>query len=391
MNHVRGEVTAHSHGSLNRSGLLRLGLIVNPIAGIGGTVGLKGSDGAEIQRQALELGALPQALNRTVQALERLVPARDDLAIVTYPGQMGEDAARACGFEPTVIGSIVPGQTTPEDTRAAAREMRRLKVALLLFAGGDGTARDIYNAVGVGIPVLGIPAGVKIHSAVFATNPTSAGDLAWLYLQGRVASLKEAEVMDIDEDAYRRGVVSARLYGYLHVPFKTSLVQSLKTASSPGEKAAMAGIAWQVIDGMEDDWLYILGPGTTTRAITSALGLDKTLIGVDVLFRGQLLATDVNESQLLELLKGHKAKIVVAPIGGQGCILGRGNQQLSPGVIRSVGLDNIVVVSTPAKIQALGGRPLWVDTGDRSLDQALSGYARVITGYNEQVVYKVSC
>jgi len=391
MNHVRGEVTAHSHGSLNRSGLLRLGLIVNPIAGIGGAVGLKGSDGAEIQRQALELGALPQALNRTVQALERLVLARDDLAIVTYPGQMGEDAARACGFEPTVIGSIVPGQTTPEDTRTAAREMRRLKVALLLFAGGDGTARDIYNAVGAGVPVLGIPAGVKIHSAVFATNPTSAGDLAWLYLQGRVASLREAEVMDIDEDAYRGGIVSARLYGYLHVPFKTSLVQSLKTASSPGEKAAMAGIAWQVIDGMEDDRLYILGPGTTTRAITSALGLDKTLIGVDVLSRRQLLATDVNESRLLGLLKGHKARIIVTPIGGQGCILGRGNQQLSPRVIRSVGLDNIVVVSTPAKIQALGGRPLWVDTGDRSLDQALSGYVRVITGYNEQIIYKVSC
>jgi len=331
MNHVRGQVAANGHGSLNRSGLARLGLIVNPIAGIGGTVGLKGSDGAEIQRQALELGALPQALNRTTQALERLVPARDALEVITYPGQMGEEAARACGFEPTVIGAIVPRKTTPEDTRVAAREMRRLKVALLLFAGGDGTARDIYNAVGVGVPVLGIPAGVKIHSAVFATNPTSAGDLACLYLQGRVARLREAEVMDIDEEAYRRGIVSARLYGYLQVPFKTSLVQSLKTASSPGERTAMAGIAWQVVEGMEDDRLYILGPGTTTRAITSALGLDKTLIGVDVLFRGQLLATDVNESQLLGLLKGHKARIVVTPIGARDACWDEGISSSVPG------------------------------------------------------------
>jgi predicted polyphosphate/ATP-dependent NAD kinase len=372
-----------------------LGLIVNPVAGIGGRVGLKGSDGAGVQRRALELGAVPQSLNRAIQALERIKPI-DDLEIITYPGEMGEDAARACGFEPTVIGSITPGETTPEDTRRAAREMLRLNVDLLLFAGGDGTARDIYNAVGDGIPVLGIPAGVKIHSAVFATNPINAGDLAVLVLQGRVSNLREAEVMDIDEDAFRQGIVSAKLYGYLKVPFQRRLVQGLKTPSSPGEVASMRAIAYDVVGKMEDACLYIIGPGTTTRAITSRLGLNKTLIGVDAVLGGELVAADVNESQLLKLVGGRRAKIIVTPIGGQGCIFGRGNQQISPRVIKKVLADDdrpkgrIVVVSTPGKIHALGGRPLWVDTGDRELDEMLSGYIRVITGYREQIVYKVT-
>jgi predicted polyphosphate/ATP-dependent NAD kinase len=401
MRHVRSKLAANSHRLINLSGLpRRLGLIVNPVAGIGGRVGLKGSDGAEIQKKALELGAVPQSLNRAIQALERIKPV-DDLEVITYPGEMGEDAARACGFEPTVIGSIKPGETTPEDTRNAAREMRRLNVNLLLFAGGDGTARDIYNAIGERLPVLGIPAGVKIHSAVFGTNPLSAGDLAVLYLQGKAASLREAEVMDIDEEAFRKGIVSAKLYGYLKVPFQRRLLQGLKTPSSPGEQAAMAAIAADVVSKMEDGWLYIIGPGTTTRAITSRLGLDKTLIGVDVVRGerreergergGRLVATDVNESQLLKLIEGRKAKIVVTPIGGQGYIFGRGNQQISPEVIEKVGKENILVVSTTEKIHSLGGRPLWVDTGDWAVDRMLSGYIRVVTGYNEQIVYRVSC
>jgi predicted polyphosphate/ATP-dependent NAD kinase len=378
--------------SPNPSGLSkRLGLIVNPVAGIGGRVGLKGSDGAEIQKKALELGAVPGSLNRAIQTLERLELVKDELEVVTYPGEMGEDAARTCDFEPMVIGSIKPGETAPKDTIKAAREMLRLKVKLLLFAGGDGTARDIYNAVGEEMPVLGIPAGVKIHSAAFATSPRSAGDLAALYLQGRVASLREAEVMDIDEEAFRQGVISARLCGYLKIPFERRLVQSPKMPSSPGEQAAQQAIAYDVVSRMEGDLLYIIGPGTTTRAIASRLGLRKTLIGVDVVADEELVAADVNESQLLELLEGRKAKIVVTPIGGQGYIFGRGNQQISPQVIQHVSRDNILVVSTPGKIHSLGGRPLMVDTGDRDVDEMLRGYIKVLTGYNEQIVYKVSC
>lgn len=398
------------------AGEKRLGLIVNPVAGLGGRVGLKGSDGADIQRKALALGAVPQSLNRAIQALER-VRAIEDLQVITYPGEMGADAARACGLEPTVIGSIEPGETTAEDTRNAAREMLRSNVALLLFAGGDGTARDITNAVGDALPVLGIPAGVKIHSAVYATNPINAGELARLVLEGRMTRLREAEVMDIDEQAVRQGadgrhpLVSAKLYGYLKVPFQRGLVQSLKMPSSPGEEASLHAIAHDVVGQMVPGCFYIIGPGTTTRAITSRLGLNKTLIGVDVVCKeemagvgprpeGRLVAADVNESQLLALLEGRgrkgRAMIIVTPIGGQGYIFGRGNQQISPRVIEIVGKggwqtsEGIIIVSTAAKINSLGGRPLLVDTGDRAVDRMLSGYVKVVTGYNERVVYRVS-
>jgi len=380
----------------------KLGLIVNPVAGLGGRVGLKGSDGADVQKKALALGAVPQSLNRAIQALER-VRSVDGLEIITYPGEMGADAVRACGLEPAVIGAIKPGATTAQDTQNAAREMRRLGVRLLLFAGGDGTARDVYNAVRDNLPALGIPTGVKIHSAVYATNPQSAGDLAASYLQGKTTALRQAEVMDIDEQAFRRGSVSARLYGYLQVPFERRLLQGLKTPSSPGEQSAMTMIAADVVSHMEKDWLYVIGPGTTTRAIASRLGLSKTLIGVDVVAvcspsgDSRLVAADANESRLLELLEGQRTKIIVTPIGGQGYIFGRGNQQISPNVIRKVAADgerpteNIIVVSTIGKIHSLGGRPLRVDTGDRAVDEMLSGYVRVVTGYDEQIVYKVVC
>ena len=368
----------------------RLGLVVNPKAGIGGSVGLKGSDGAAIQKQALALGAVPKALNRAIEAIQFLATLRGELEIVTYPGEMGANAAVACGFEPVVIGAITPGETTAADTSQAAGEMMGLGADLVLFAGGDGTARDIYRAVGTNVPVLGIPAGVKIHSAVYATNPKSAGELAAMYLRGQATDLREAEVMDIDEDAVRQGVVSAKLHGYLKIPFQRMLVQSLKSASPPGERLAADAIACAVIDEMAEDRLYIIGPGTTTRAIASRLGLPKTLIGVDVVLNRQLLAADVGERRLLELLEGHRAKIVITPIGGQGYLFGRGNQQISAEVIRRTGKENIIVVSTLDKIVSLRGRPFLVDTGSHAVDEMLKGYTKVVTGYNQYTVYQVS-
>ena len=374
----------------------RLGLIINPVAGLGGRVGLKGSDGVEVQQEARILGAEPQALERTIHALEGIVPFKDEFELVTCPGEMGAEAACASGFIPTIIGSIIPGATTPQDTIRAANEMESLGVNLILFAGGDGTARDIYNAVADSVPVLGIPAGVKIHSAVFGTNPRHTGELAGLFIQGKANRLRSAEVMDIDEDAVRAGVLSARLYGYLMVPYRRNLVQAVKSGTSPGEREALHSIACDVVESMDSDSLYIIGPGTTTLAITSQLGLEKTLIGVDVVSRKQLAAKDVNESQLLELLIEHHAKVIITPIGGQGYLLGRGNQQISPQVLRSLGAgeenvkDNLIVISTEDKIYALGGRPLLVDTGDQELDQQLSGYVQIVTGYKERMIYKIS-
>lgn len=370
--------------------LRRLGLIVNPVAGIGGRVGLKGSDGVRIQEQALKLGAVPQAETRTVCALEAIKALGAELEIITYPGEMGEDAARQSGFQPTVIGSIQLGSTTASDTRKAAQELEQLNVELLLFAGGDGTARDIYDAVGDGIPVLGIPAGVKIHSGAYATSPKAAGALAALFLSGDITSLREAEVMDIDEDAIRAGIVSARLYGFLRIPFQRRLVQGAKAASGPTEAGTMRAIACHIVENMRRECLYIIGPGTTTRAIASELGVPKTLIGVDVVLDGRVVASDANESRLLDLLDGRPATIIVTPIGGQGYIFGRGNQQLSHEVITRVGESNITIVGTKEKIHSLRGQPFLVDTGDPSLDQMLTGYVKVVTGYNEMIVYRVN-
>jgi predicted polyphosphate/ATP-dependent NAD kinase len=393
-----------------------LGLIINPIAGLGGRVGLKGSDGAEVQRRAMELGAQPRAQERALEALRELAGV-DRLALLTYPGEMGADAAHAAGLRPTVIGAIRPGPTTAEDTRRAAHEMQEAGVQLLLFAGGDGTARDIYAAVGTGLPVLGIPAGVKMHSAVYAAHPRGAGELARLYLQGRVARLREAEVMDIDEEAFRQGAVAAQLYGYLKVPYRRETLPGAKARSPIAEADTLRGIARAVVERMAPGRVYIAGPGTTMRAILAELGLEKTLLGVDAVLDGRLVARDAGEAELLEAIRGRPASVVVSPVGGQGYLLGRGNQQISPRVLRAVlglagedfpgeaaagatsaaaepapvggGAPALVVASAPEKLHALAGRPLLVDTGDAAVDRALAGHLRVVTGYREEAVYRV--
>jgi len=367
----------------------KLGLIVNPIAGIGGRVGLKGSDGAETVREARERGAVPESPKRVVDALRVVAESGDAIELIAFPGEMGEDEARECGLSPTVVGSIAPGETTPGDTRRAALEMERAAVDLVLFAGGDGTARDVYDAVGLRVTALGIPAGVKIHSAVYALNPRRAGELAVSFLQGNVSRTRDAEVMDIDEDAFRQGVVTAALHGYLRVPREDRLVQSAKSGRQASEEEALLAIAARIAHDAAEGGLYIIGPGTTTRAIMDELGLDSTLLGVDAVRDGKLVGTDLGEREVLDLVREAPAKIVVSVIGGQGYVLGRGNQQLSPAVLRAAGTDSLVVVASREKLAALKGRPLLVDTGDPELDEELTGYVRVTTGYNEQAMYRI--
>ena len=373
-----------------RTNVKKLGLIVNPIAGLGGSVGLKGTDGASTYRKALELGAVPRAAPRAVEALRelgRLV----GLEVLTYPGPMGEDEAREAGLSHTVIGSFDSDDTSADDTRRAAVEMAERSVDLILFAGGDGTARDLCSAVGDGFPALGIPAGVKMYSGVYATTPRAAGRAAAQFLAGEVPHTRLGEVMDIDEEAYRHGDVQARLYGYLRIPDDTSHVQVTKSPSHADEGEDILAIAGEVVDSMQDGWLHILGPGTTTKGIADVLGIPKTLLGVDVVLDGGLVASDVTESQLIELLDGGRpAKIVVTAIGGQGHIFGRGNQQIGADVIRRVGTDNIIVVATRRKLGSLGRRPLMVDTGSREIDRMLSGYIMVTTGRSESAMVKVT-
>ncbi len=368
----------------------RLGLIVNPIAGLGGRVGLKGTDGPEVAERALRLGAHPESPERAVRALRRLKELAPDCLVLTYPGLMGESEARECGFQVELVGRLQGNGSTAQDTVDAARSAREMGAELLMFSGGDGTARDVFRAVGTAIPVVGIPAGVKMHSGVFASTPESAGELAGRFLAGRVRRTAELEVMDIDEEAFREGVVRARLYGYLKVPLDRQLVQGAKAPTPPSEHAAQQAIAAYVVDRMQDGVLYFVGPGTTTRAIMEALGQPFSLLGVDAVLDRRCIGTDLGERQMLEMLDSRRASIIVSPIGGQGHIFGRGNQQLSPKIIRRVGKENIIVVATPSKLASLRSRPLMVDTSDRALDRSLSGYIRVITGYGEEVVYPVS-
>jgi predicted polyphosphate/ATP-dependent NAD kinase len=367
----------------------KLGLIINPIAGMGGRVGLKGTDGSDILEKALQLGAKPVSFQRTGQALNALSSLKDSITLFTCPCKMGEETAIDCGFVPQIIDGVSLSSTTAKDTQKAARAMQEKGVDILLFAGGDGTARDVYEAIGNSTVALGIPTGVKVHSAVFARNPLAAGNLCALYLQEKAKKVTEAEVMDINEEDFRKGILSARLYGYLKIPYRSRYVQRLKSGSSPNDKYAQEAIAANIIKSMSDAFHYIIGPGTTTRTIMEKLSLDYSLLGIDVVYKKRLVGKDLNEEEILSLIKGKQSKLVLTPIGGQGYLLGRGNQQISPEVISHVEKDNIIIVATPNKINSLAGRPLLVDSGDGETDQLLSGYFRVLTSYRDSIIYRV--
>jgi predicted polyphosphate/ATP-dependent NAD kinase len=370
----------------------KLGLIVNPIAGMGGRVALKGTDGQDILRRASALGAQPEAPARTVHALKRLRLAKEPFALITYPHEMGEREALESGLSPVVMGNIRRGQTSALDTKRAASDLLQQGIDLLLFAGGDGTARDICSVIGDRVPALGIPCGVKIHSAVYGTTPRRAGDLAARYMDQVSPDIRlaEGEVMDIDEESFRENRLSARLYGYMRVPYVRTMIQCAKAGDCAGGKEALDAIAADVIDQMEAETIYIIGTGTTAKAVMARLGIAYTLLGVDAVCNGRLVGSDMNEGQLLQLVEGTPAKIVVGVIGRQGYIFGRGNQQISAEVIRKVGKNNITVLATMDKITSLKGALLLVDTGDERMDESLTGYTRVICGYRERTVLRVT-
>jgi predicted polyphosphate/ATP-dependent NAD kinase len=353
----------------NAPQLKAVGLIVNPVAGMGGAVGLKGTDGKATLDEALSLGAKPIAPARAECFLSELTCIQSGMRLVVGAGSMGEDEAKDCEFTFTAIGQR-KSETSAEDTRQLAKQMVAEDVNLLVFCGGDGTARDVLNVVGTTVPVLGVPTGVKMHSAVFAVNPTAAARVALRFLAGELP-LREAEVMDVDEEAFREGRLSAELYGYVLTPYEPHLIQANKVASpmTESELRNQTAIAVYVIENMKPGIIYIMGPGTTTRTISDLLDAKKTLLGVDLFVNKKIIQSDVNEKQILEAIKGKATQIIVTPIGGQGFVFGRGNQQISAKVIRQVGLDNIVVVATESKLRSLKGS-LKVDTGDIGVDEA---------------------
>lgn len=368
----------------------RLGLIVNPVAGLGGRVGLKGSDGEAIQLLAKAKGATPQAGERARRALEGIKNNRKNIQLVTASGAMGELPARQAGFEPLVIDHQAIPPTGAHDTIRVAQLMAGSGVDLILFAGGDGTASDISQAVGLKVPVLGIPAGVKMQSGVFAINPWVAGETVTAFLEGGNVQLKEAEVVDLDEMSYRHGSIDVCLQGYLKVPYLSNRTQNRKAPTPDSETVRAQAIAVHVVESMPAGWLTILGPGTTTRAVAEQRDWPKTLLGIDIYDNetGPVLL-DANEQGILQTLTDRPAKLVLSPTGGQGFMLGRGNQQISPEVLHKVGRENLVIISLIEKLIGLHGAPLRVDLGNCETERWLSGYRKVIIGYHQTVIYKM--
>lgn len=360
---------------------------MNPVAGIGGAVGLKGSDGKEVQSEAFARGAKKVSPARAVNALKPVAERGPDIEFLTCSGEMGEDEISSAGLKPKVVYEPkTPSSRT--DTISAAKRFLELGAELIVFAGGDGTARDVLEAADGKVPIVGLPSGVKMHSAVFLLSPEDLAGLLTAFVASRATA--EAEVMDIDEEMFRKGVLQAKLYGIARVPEDRTHLQAGKAVYHSGTaKDEAEEIGQYIADTMEEGVQYVLGPGSTTAAVAKSLGIEKTVLGVDLVANRRMVITDASEQQLLSQIgPGRAAKVVVTPIGAQGFVFGRGNQQISANVLRRVGLDNIIVIATPTK---LSGTPaLHVDTGDPDLDAALKGPIKVITGYKRRKLVKVT-
>ncbi|MFD2230485.1 ATP-NAD kinase family protein [Alkalimarinus sediminis] len=371
--------------------MFKIGLIVNPVAGIGGPAGLKGSDGENIYQQAKALGFESKALQRATIVVDALKPLGLSVEFVTCAGAMGADCFNDSELRHRVV--YAPdnlSHTQPNDTCLATAAIMKDGVDLILFVGGDGTARDVCSAVSIDQPVLGIPAGVKMHSGVFAVTPKAAAQLVIDMIRGGLVSIAEHEVRDIDEVAFRTGVVKSKHYGEMLTPQEGRYLQHVKCGGKEIEALVLDDIAADIVERMEDDTLYVMGSGGTVMHIKQSLsGEECSLLGVDLFLNHELVAKDVNEHQLFEWVNQYPSHLVVTVIGGQGHLFGRGNQQLSPRNLRKIGLSNITVVATKNKIQEMEGRPLVVDTGDDELDQQVSGMRQIITGYDDRIVYPV--
>lgn len=367
----------------------KLALVINPIAGIGGAVGLKGSDGEAVQQQARQLGGVSLATRRTQTALTALLPYKAQIQMLTVAGDMGAELCQQMGFFYQILYEPLTEKTSPQDTQTFVELCQIYRPDLLLFAGGDGTARDICAAVDQQQAVLGIPAGCKIHSGVYAVTPSAAGQVVKALLQHQLMTLADADVMDIDEDAFRAGRVQARYYGEMRVPQDLRYVQQVKMGGQESEQLVLHDIAADVVEQMDDE-LWIIGSGTTVAAVMDELSLENTLLGVDLVQHKELVARNVSAQQIMDALQGQPVKLLITLIGGQGHLFGRGNQQLSPEVLRAIGRENIIVLATKTKLKSLQGRPLIVDTGDPELDKSLSGYIRVTTGYHDHVMVAVA-
>lgn len=373
-----------------------VGFVINPIAGMGGRVGLKGTDG--VADEAARRGARPSAHLRATETLAELCRHLDSdrsrvhIRWLTCGGAMGADCLRSAGFEDIEVLREIGTVTTVTDTVAAAQDFIDRNVEIVLFAGGDGTARDVSSVTGSETPILGIPSGVKMHSGTFGVTPAATAEILVGFLEGELETVA-ADILDVDEEAYRRGEWAVRLWGSAETPREPSLTQVGKALVAEGwDRDAKSDIAEHVFERMaaSPETLYLLGPGSTVEAVGQRLGLETTLLGIDAVANGEVIDRDLDERRILDLLSRYpRCRLVVSPIGAQGFVLGRGNQQLSPAVLRRIGRGNIMVVATPAKVALTP--VLRLDTGDASLDRELAGpgYLPVVVGYRRRRLVRV--
>jgi predicted polyphosphate/ATP-dependent NAD kinase len=366
-----------------------LGFIINPISGMGGSVALKGTDGKAILKKAIDLGAKPHANERAKEFLQALEGFQSKIQFITCPDYMGEKTLKKFKFDYAIINDAIFDNvkgiyaTNETHTKAAAQIMKEIdELKLILFVGGDGTARDVLDVVGYTKPCLGIPSGVKIYSSVFALNPKAAASTILQFLWDELP-LTKSEVLDINEQAYRKGELFSKLYGYLLTPHSPEYCQYAKLSSPDTDQNNQERIAEKVIEDIESNIYYLLGPGTTVKAITDKLNLKKTLLGIDLLYNKKIIAHDLNEEQILSYIKKKPTKIIVSFIGRQGFLFGRGNLQFTPKILRLVPSKNIIIVATKHKLTSISSKFLRIDSRDSELDLEMRGLYKVITDYDE--------
>ncbi len=376
--------------------MLTIGFLINPYAGVGGPMALKGSDNIELEA-VLAKGGQCLAPLRAMTALKGLLDYQSHIQWVCAPGIMGESVLLDSGFSPLVIGELNNDNTTASDTERLVADLVIHGVDILLFVGGDGTARNVVNGLKRANQslqlALGIPAGVKMHSGVYTVSPQAAVGVLVPLIKQEPVSTAIQEVRDIDEEALRAGRVNSRYYGELFVPNDQRYVQQVKNTARQSEEQAQLEIAASIVDDMEDDTLYLIGCGTTPKAVMDELGLPNTLLGIDVVLGRELIATDLEAQQIEHLLSQypyHKVVLLVTAIGGQGHIIGRGNQQITSQILHRIGKDNMVVLLTPSKLAEYENRPLLMDSGDPLLDQQWAGLITLHTGYQQTVVYPLN-
>lgn len=367
--------------------MFRAGLIVNPLAGVGGPKALRGSDGP-LAADAISKGATMLAADRAREAIRSLIDAyserqTDPPQVLVCGGPMGEDVLTDSGCEAFRVVYLPDSPTTPQDTVESARIMKEQGADLILFAGGDGTARDVVKGVGPEFPVLGIPAGVKMYTGIFLYRPAQLGRAV---MEMEINGLRTSQVNLLDFERQDKNEPSGLAkFGTVTVPL-LDWVQTGKSESS-SEEDELEGIGTYMREHLSADSYYVIGTGRTVKSILQGLGYDTPVLGVDLLQGDILKGRDLTDTELAGLLTGvdrNRIFFIVTPLGGNGFILGRGNQQISPLLLKGCPRENVIVVSTTSKVNKLGR--LRVDTGDNSLDERLRGLTEVITGYGRRRV-----